>query len=372
MLFRPDSPLGDRKEERAILFTRGNQIVTAILIGLCLIGAWGPPLAFSQPRYAIVDLGTLGGDTSLAYGLNEEGGVAGKSRTADGSMKAFFWDENNGMVDIGLGEAWGTNNIGQVVGNIHHHTDDAFIWDLTNGLKFLNKGDYLFATAYGVSDSGLVVGYARRFNDVDGTQAVVWDSVTNTIESLSALDSPSYAQDINQGGDVVGRYGSPSRAFVWNSTDGARDLGMLNGEEGRYVAAAITSGGRIVGYTRTESNEYKAFLWEPGSGMQALPGDGDSLAYGINQHGHIVGAGGTMIGLEGKAYLWKDGQRIDLNDTLPFDSGWELREARDINDQGRICGTGLIGGEFHAFLMTPVSSSDSSSGGCFCSVLGWQ
>jgi len=75
-------------------------------------------------------------------------------------MKAFYWDPVSGMVEIGPGKALGLNDVGQVVGNIHHHTDDAFIWDAANGLAFLNKGDFVFATANGIGNSGKVVGYA--------------------------------------------------------------------------------------------------------------------------------------------------------------------------------------------------------------------
>jgi hypothetical protein len=46
----------------------------------------------------------------------------------------------------------------------------------------------------------------------------------------------------------------------------------------------------------------------------------------------------------------------DLNDLIPAGSGWTLTEARAINSSGQIAGTGLIGGERHAFLLTPTSS----------------
>ncbi len=333
----------------------GNRIRALIMVGLLAILSC-PCGAASLPRYTIMDLGTLGGETSIANGVNEQGAVAGKSKTGDGYMKAFYWDAISGMVEIGLGKSLGLNNVGRVVGNIHHHNDDAFIWDAVNGPVFLNKGDFLFATANGISNSGKVVGYARKFNDIDGTRAILWDPSADTLTTLGSFGGPSYAFAINGLEEVVGNSGDPSRAFIWNPSDGMKDLGAVNGEGWRYYATDINDNGQVVGYARTISDGYRAFIWEQDVGMRLLSGDGDSLAFAVNGHGHVVGAEGTLIGLEGQAYLWRDGLRLDLNQTIPADSGWELREARGISDGGRICGSGLINGEIHAYLLTPVPS----------------
>ena len=39
------------------------------------------------------------------------------------------------------------------------------------------------------------------------------------------------------------------------------------------------------------------------------------------------------------------------------DSGWQMVFAHDINDAGQIVGQGLIDGEMHAFVLTPVRAS---------------
>lgn len=343
------------KEALYMATHHGNRICALIMVGLLAILSC-PCGAASLPRYTIMDLGTLGGEISLAYGVNEQGAVAGKSKTRDGYMKAFYWDVIWGMVEIGLGKSLGLNDVGRVVGNIHHHNDHAFIWDAVNGRAFLNKGDFLFATATGIGNSGKAVGYARKFNDIDGTQAILWDPSADTLTTLGSFGGPSYAFAINGLEEVVGNSGNPSRAFIWNNTDGMEDLGAVNGEGWRYHATGISDNGQVVGYARTISDGYRAFIWERNVGMRLLSGDGESLALAINRHGHVVGARSTLVGLEGEAYLWRDGSRFDLNQTIPADSGWELREARGITDGGRICGSGLINGEIHAYLLTPVPS----------------
>jgi hypothetical protein len=45
---------------------------------------------------------------------------------------------------------------------------------------------------------------------------------------------------------------------------------------------------------------------------------------------------------------------IDLNSLIDPLSGWELTGGYAINDAGQITGSGRIGGQSHAFLLTPV------------------
>ena len=48
------------------------------------------------------------------------------------------------------------------------------------------------------------------------------------------------------------------------------------------------------------------------------------------------------------------GAMVDLNTLIDPASGWELLEAHGINDSGQIAGHGMIGGQTHAFLLTPT------------------
>jgi hypothetical protein len=58
-----------------------------------------------------------------------------------------------------------------------------------------------------------------------------------------------------------------------------------------------------------------------------------------------------------RAFLWKDGVMVDLNDLIPKDSPWVLQSAAGVNASGQIAGQGLINGEVHAFLPHLVTAT---------------
>ena len=89
-----------------------------------------------------------------------------------------------------------------------------------------------------------------------------------------------------------------------------------------------------------------------------LPGDAFSEALGINGRGQVVGI--SFGGAAGsRAFIWQDGQTIDLNTLMIPGFPDHLIAAQDINDAGQITGR-LVEkstGKTLAFVATPIVSN---------------
>lgn len=125
---------------------------------------------FLLAQHSITDLGTLGGEDSFPYDINDSGQVVGVSMTSDGWLHAFLWS-GGVMTDLGtLGgdmcNAQAINDAGQVVGissDSSNSNNSAFLWqngtmvDL-NTLIPSNSGWHLeYATD--INEHGQIVGY---------------------------------------------------------------------------------------------------------------------------------------------------------------------------------------------------------------------
>ena len=76
--------------------------------------------AFLYDGTTMNDIGTLGGNDSVARSINDSGQIVGYSRTAEDTIHAFLYDDGV-MTDIGVLEgtyssALSINDAGQIVG----------------------------------------------------------------------------------------------------------------------------------------------------------------------------------------------------------------------------------------------------------------
>lgn len=110
-------------------------------------------------------------------------------------------------------------------------------------------------------------------------------------------------------------------------------LGSLGGD-GSGEALGINSAGSVVGYSRTATGDWHAFLWKEG-GMTDLGtlGGRVSFAFDINEAGEVVGYAATSSG-EYHAFLWRDGVMTDLSDA----AGYQFYTAAGISSNGLIVG----------------------------------
>ncbi|MBM4117659.1 DUF3466 family protein, partial [bacterium] len=332
--------------------------------------------ARSQSAYSAIDLGTLGGVTTKAMGINDDGQIVGVSQSGS-NYYGFLWNDGT-MTNLGaLGAngswAYDVNDAGQVVGGSANASGDlhAFLWQ-NNTMQDLGTLGGLISFAYEINSTGEAVGQAQ---DADALgHAVLWGS--GGIVDLGDLDpvwpAGGIALGINGAGQVVGgSYNAAGdlHAFLWQN-GGMQDLGTLGGDSSE--AEAINENSQVVGVSRLSDNTTnRAFLWD--GAMQDLGALTwtHSIAYDINDKGQVVGALST--GQNSRAFIWANGQMRDLNDLIPQDSGWVLNEARAINERGQVVGFGTFGGQTRAFLLEPQGYHWANpSGGSWHLATNWD
>jgi len=185
-----------------------------------------------------------------------------------------------------------------------------------------------------------------------------------TAQRLGTLAGPGFdgwssnAYAINPKGQVVGSSEPASgvglHAFLWEKGV-MSDLGTLGGGSSgpgviiESIAYGINPAGQVVGWSNTaEGRSSHAFLWEKGvmTDLGTLGGN-SSEARAINPSGQVVGFSQTVSDTGNHAFLWEKGVMTDLG-TL----GGCCSEAYDINPSGQVVGASYMAGNatYHAFL----------------------
>ena len=323
--------------------------------------------------YSVIDLGTLGGNRSAAYGINDSGQVVDQSKAEDGFWRGFIWE--NGMIknlEVGGRKgsyAYDINSRGQVVGFMSTRGgaaghNRAFVWE--NGKAVLPKGIGEGTVARAINNAGDIVGSSWTSKGFDLSlesriHAVLWRE--DQVVDLGATGDNSIANGINDKNQIVGRFDPSldpnsdtvvfSRAVLWENGKAVVLPAISNNAA---EALAINNEGQIVGYCQDESGSGHAILWQ-GKKMIDLGtlGGESSIASNINQIGQIVGESYYAKGVYKKhAFIYENGKMTDLNDLIDKNSGWELSAAYDINSKGQIIGNGINpAGQQRGFLLTP-------------------
>lgn len=222
-------------------------------------------------------------------------------------------------------------------------------------------------TAEDINDSGTI---ALNYNDLFG---LVQQSDGTTIGGVSTRSFISIA--INNQNQIIGTGIYSGIGVKGTSNDGGENFlipALTEPEDPlRYLygttANDIDDAGNIVGSSGNSliNDVNFATLWEDptqiGVSLGSLGGN-FSNALGVNNSQQIVGDS-TLSGESTQhAFLWEEGEMIDLNSLIAPESGWELISAFEINNNGDIIGIGTFNGVERGFVARAVPEPSSVLG----------
>jgi probable HAF family extracellular repeat protein len=311
--------------------------ITPLLFALSVIALAATPATALGERWTLIDYGVVCGQSTHATDINNLGQVSGWCYSYDQpGYQAFVWTFENGLIDLGSGQANAINEKGQVVGgNVH-----AFLWTATEGMLDLGTlgGESL---AHDINNLGQVVGYSRTTSGE--YHAFLWSAELGMIDLGTLGGDESQARGINDRGQVIGISRITTgewRAFLWTRKSGMLNLGSFGGET---FALDINNKGVVVGYSVDGSGTPLPYRWTKAGGMESLTSPGNNpygIARGINDSGKIVGSGYPYPPppSETHAFLWseKDGM-LDLGSQYNF-----ATQARKINSKDMIIGSAYV------------------------------
>ena len=273
-----------------------------------------------------IDLGTLGGTYSRAYGINNSGDIVGVSRPGVGVERATYWQHISPTT-------WSIRQLSAAPG------------ETQSGAAGINDAGVMAGWTYGPAADGSIQGDPVR-----------WLSQASAPENLGSQGWEAGA--INLAGQILGSMtvDGATHAFLWENGV-ITDLGHLGG--GQSQAFGINSSGDAVGYSRVTpypGGRTRAVVWKAGviKELPMLPGGtGDAMARRINDAGVIVGQSPNAAG-ETHAVRWlpspgePSGYRIE-------DLGLGFSVARAINNNGEIVGEYYKSGAWRPFYWHPVT-----------------
>lgn len=342
------------------------------------------------------DLGALpgnnGGNTSYAYGINNSGMIVGFSEngaidpdTGFPSASPVAW--LNGHI-FSLGGFGGTqgyaamvNNRGQIAGGSSNTTPDdygflqwfpvatqmrAFVWE-RGRMKDLGTLGGSDAWATVITDSGLVLGRSFTSNTPNPDSGFptldpfLWDG--HRMIDLGNLGGDiSWPWWVNNQGQVVGYSLDATgtvHAFLW---DRGRIINI--GAPGDYSSGAfwINEAGVITGFDNLSGDNPGAALWNHGREtiLGTLPGyDGWAQGSSVNNAQQVVGWSISDDGTT-HAFLWENGDMVDLNALLQPSTDIVVTSPVQIDDRGEIATEVLTpSGDIQAALLIPSGYCDT-------------
>ena len=249
-------------------------------------------LGFSWQNGKMTPLPTLGGNNAAADDVSNHGEVVGLAETSTQDKSCpppqvldyygVIWKPNGKIVPLAplsgdtVSQAYTMNRSGQTVGwsglcnALGAH---ALLWQAGSTINLGTLGGH-FNIAVDINDSGQIVGDSDLSGDT-ATHAFLWQS--GAISDLGTLpgDTNSYADGINEKGQIVGSSCSASscRGFLWQNGS-MTDLNLLvPPNKNLYVvyAADINDAGQIPAVALDRKGLQRGIVLIPDKNATVLP-----------------------------------------------------------------------------------------------------
>ena len=331
----------------------------------------------TTPQYQIYDIGVIdpGDDASQGFGVSHGGIAVGRSIRTGGSQ-AFTWTINGGIVGLTnlAGRSYAVSNsandngvvVGTAATTLFGTSRLPVMWQSGAVSQLpLPPGETL-GDANSVNASTVAVGSVDAGTLQRGT---IYSGGSGTIITQTTANGCYFltAFGINDSGRVVGQGIDPNNAArnvgivydIGQST--AFEVGALPGLNGA-LAFGVSNTGYVVGSSMLNQGSGTPFIWSDQGGMVAIPlatGTSEGSARAVNSAGWVVGNDSSAFSIP---FLYDGTNTYRLADLIPPGSGWDLSmntssSADGISDNGVIVGTGVYNGDVHAYAMAPVAPS---------------
>jgi len=357
--------------------TRGLRAL-AINVTASFIAAASAVAALAvPPEYTIHNIGIVNPGDTASQGFRVSGNGIATGRSFGTPTQSFTWTELGGLVALpnlaspprpfSVGNA--VNDSGVVVG-----TGSTTLFG-SNPLPLRWVGGVVSqlplpagqtsGRANDVNAAGVAVGSINAGSLEAGViySGAMATFITQTTANGSVLRT---AFGINDSGRVVGFGIDPNNAAVNvgyvldTATNSAFTVGALPGRNGA-IAFDVSNGGHVVGSTMLNQGSGTPFIWTDADGMIEIPlppNTSQGSARGVNSAGWAVGTAGGAFAVP-FLYDGDTGLTHSLQSLLPAGSGWDLSmntssSALGISEDGVIVGTGLFNGATRAYAMVPV------------------
>jgi hypothetical protein len=353
-----------------------NITCTAIATALLSIALF-PAATATTPQYQIYDIGVIDAADTASQGFGVSGGGVAVGRSIrTGGSQAFTWTLNTGIVGLPnlAGRSYAVSNsandtgivVGTAANTLFGTARLPVIWQngAVSQLPFPpgeTLGDANSVNASNVAVGSVDAGSLQRGAIYSGGSGTI---ITQTTSTGSFFVT---AFGINDSGRVVGQGIDPMNAarnvgIVYDiGQNMAFEVGALPGFNGA-IAFGVSNTGYVVGSSMLNQGSGLPFIWSDQGGMVAIPlaaGTSEGSARAVNSAGWVVGNDSSAFSIP---FLYDGTNTYRLADLIPVNSGWDLSmntssSADGISEKGIIVGTGVHNGETHAYAMGPVAPS---------------